>query len=213
MVTSRCGQMQPKEGCVSRHCLQGELGGWCGCGDIDTSGRTVGFVDEILYSNSRNLILGLVFPPLVFMFIFWPCHSAWENSVLQPGTEPGPSTGKVQSPNQWLLSSRSSVSDSLQPHGPQHTRLSCPSLSPGVCSNSSIESIMPANYLILCHSLLLMRSIFPSIRVFPKSWLFTSGGQSIGASPSAAVLPMNSGLISLKSKGSQVSSPASQFKS
>ena len=65
----------------------------------------------------------------------------------------------------------------LQPHGPQHTRLPCLSLSPGVCSNSC-----PSNHLILCRSLLLP-SIFPSIRVFskelvlcirwPKYWSFS----------------------------------------
>ena len=43
----------------------------------------------------------------------------------------------------------------------------------------SIEPVMPSNHLILCHPLLLLPSIFPSIRVFPMSWLFTSGGQSI----------------------------------
>ena len=43
------------------------------------------------------------------------------------------------------------------------------------------ESMIPSNHLILCHSLLLLPSIFPSIRVFPLSWLFASGGQSIGA--------------------------------
>ena len=66
---------------------------------------------------------------------------------------------------------------------------------------------MPSNYLILCHPLLLLPSIFPSIRVFSK---FSSGGQSIGASASASVLPMNiqgwlplrlTGFISLLSNG------------
>ena len=55
----------------------------------------------------------------------------------------------------------------------------------------SIEPVMPSNHLILCHPLLLLPSIFPSIRVFPMSWLFTSGGLSIGTSASASVLPMN----------------------
>ena len=55
----------------------------------------------------------------------------------------------------------------------------------------SIKSVMPSNHVILCHPLLLLPSIFPSTRVFPKSWLFVSGGQSIGASASASVLPMN----------------------
>ena len=59
----------------------------------------------------------------------------------------------------------------------------------------SIESVMPSNHLILGRSLLLPPSIFPSIRVFSKTLhltlLFASGGQSIGASASAPVLPMN----------------------
>ena len=72
----------------------------------------------------------------------------------------------------------------------------------------SIESVMPSNHLILCCPLLLLPSIFPSIRVFSVSQLFTSGSQSFGASVS--VLPMNiqgwfplglTCLISLQSKG------------
>ena len=55
----------------------------------------------------------------------------------------------------------------------------------------SIASVMPSNYLILCHPFLLPPSIFASIRVFPMSWFFASGGQSIGVSVSASVLPMN----------------------
>ena len=55
----------------------------------------------------------------------------------------------------------------------------------------SIESVMPSNHLILCRPLLLLPSIFPSIRVFPVSQLFSSIGQSTGVSASASVLPMN----------------------
>ena len=74
----------------------------------------------------------------------------------------------------------------------------------------SIELVMPSNHLILCCPLLLLPSIFPSIRVFPMSQFFASGGQSIGVSASASVLPMTIqdcfpsgwiGLISLQSKG------------
>ena len=87
------------------------------------------------------------------------------------------------------------VSNSLQPRGLQHTRLSCPSPSPRVCSNSSpIESVMPSSHLILCCCLLLLPSTFPSIRVLPmsqKRWLLAAGCQSIGSSASASVLPMN----------------------
>ena len=75
----------------------------------------------------------------------------------------------------------------------------------------SIEWMMPSNHCILCCPLLLLPSISPSIRIFfPSESAFTSGGQSIGASASASVLPMNiqdwfslglTGLISLLSKG------------
>ena len=84
----------------------------------------------------------------------------------------------------------------------------------------SIESLMPSNHLILCCPLLLLPSIFTSIRVFPMSRLFVSGGTSTGASASASVLPMNiqgwfhwglTGLISLLSKGPRRVSLAPQF--
>ena len=55
----------------------------------------------------------------------------------------------------------------------------------------SIESVLPSNHLILCRPLHLLPSIFPSIRVFTVSQLFTSGGHSIGVSASTSVLPMN----------------------
>ena len=61
------------------------------------------------------------------------------------------------------------MSNSLRPHGLQHTRLPCPSLSPGVCSNSCpLSWVMVSNHLILCHSFLLLPSIFPSTRVSPN---------------------------------------------
>ena len=66
----------------------------------------------------------------------------------------------------FLLFSCSVVFYSLWTHGLKHVRLLCPSLSPRVCSDSSIESLMPFNHLILCHPLLLSPSIFPRIKVF-----------------------------------------------
>ena len=72
----------------------------------------------------------------------------------------------------------------------------------------STESVMPTDHLILCHPLLILPSIFPSIKVFSSESALTSGGQSIGAL--ASVLPMNiqswfplrlTVLISLLSKG------------
>ena len=65
----------------------------------------------------------------------------------------------------------------------------------------SIESVMPFNHLILCRPILLLPSIFPSNRTgsFPMSQFFASGDQSIGASASASILPMNiQGLISFR---------------
>ena len=102
--------------------------------------------------------------------------------------------------NNSVQFSHSVVSNSLQPHGLQHTRPLCPSLTPGVYSNSwSIESVMPSNNLILCRPLLLPPSILPSIRVFsnesvlrirwPKYW-----GFSFNISPSNEY----SGLISFR---------------
>ena len=55
----------------------------------------------------------------------------------------------------------------------------------------SIESVMPSNHLILCHLLVLLPSIFPSIRVSPVSQFFTSRGQTTGVSISASVFPEN----------------------
>ena len=55
----------------------------------------------------------------------------------------------------------------------------------------SIRLMMPSNHLILCHPLLLLPSIFHSIRVFSKVPVLQSGGQSMGISASASVLAMN----------------------
>jgi len=92
------------------------------------------------------------------------------------------------------------VSDSLRPHEPQHAKVSL-SITNSQSSPKpmSIELVMPSNHLILCHSLLLLPSIFPSIRIFsnesalcirwPKYWSF-----SLSISPSNEY----SGLISFR---------------
>ena len=65
------------------------------------------------------------------------------------------------------------MSISLQPHELQQARLPYPSLSPRICSKlTSIESMMPSNHLIFCCPLLLLPSVFPSIRVFPSESAF-----------------------------------------
>ena len=113
------------------------------------------------------------------------------------------------------------MSDSFLPHGLQHASLTCPSLSSqSLLKLMSIESVMPSDYLILCHPLPLLPSISPSIKVFSMSCLFASDVQSIGALVSASVLPMNTqgwfplgltSLISLLSKVLSESSPEPQF--
>jgi len=103
------------------------------------------------------------------------------------------------------------VSNSLQPHGLQHARLPCPSPTPEACSNSCPSSKW-------CHPTISSSVVpfssclqsLPASRSFPMSQFFTSGGQSIGVSASASVLPMNiqgwfplglAGWMSLQSKG------------
>ena len=91
-----------------------------------------------------------------------------------------------------VLFSCSVVSDSLQPHGPQHARLPCPSPAPRTYSNSCLLSQW-------CHPAISSSVIpfsprlqsFPALRSFQISQFFASGGQSIGVSVSASVLPVN----------------------
>ena len=110
-----------------------------------------------------------------------------------------------------LLCSHSVMSNSLRPHGLQHARLPCQSPTPGTCSNSCPLSQW-------CHPTITASVIpfssplqsFPASGSFPVSQFFISGGQSIGVSASASVLPMNiqdwfplgyTGWISLQPKG------------
>ena len=92
----------------------------------------------------------------------------------------------------------------------QHPRLPCPSLSPRICPSSC--SLNQWCHPTISSSVALFSCLqsFPASRSFPVSQLFASGGQSIGASASASVLPMNiqgwfplglTDLISLLSKG------------
>ena len=91
------------------------------------------------------------------------------------------------------------MSDSLQPHGLQHTGLPCPSLSPRVCSKSC-----PLNwwcYLTVSSSASLFffcLQSFPASGSFPMIQLFASGGQSIGASACISPSSEYTGLISFR---------------
>ena len=98
----------------------------------------------------------------------------------------------------------------LWSHGLQHARLPCSLPSPGACSNSCpCWWCHPTISSSVTHFSSCLRSL-PASGSFPVSWLFASGGQSIGASASASVLSMNiqswfplglTGWISLQSKG------------
>ena len=122
-----------------------------------------------------------------------------------------------------LFFSHQVVSDSFWPHRLQHIVLPCPSLSPRVCSKSCplshwryptiSSSTTPFSFCL---------QSYPASRSFSVSQFFESGGQSIGVSASASVIPMNiqdwfpwewTGWISLQSKDSQESSPTPHFKS
>ena len=112
------------------------------------------------------------------------------------------------------------MSYSLWPHRLQHARLPCPSLSPWVCSNS-----YPLSRWCYPTSVVPFSSCpqsFSASGSFPVSQLFASGGQSVGASASSSVLPVNiqgwfplelTGWVSCCPKDTQESSPAPQLKS
>ena len=89
------------------------------------------------------------------------------------------------------LFSHSVMFDSATPWSAAHQASLSFTISGSLLKLMSIETVMPSNHLILCRSHLLLPSIFPSIRVFSNNQLFASGGQSIGASASASVLPVN----------------------
>ena len=125
----------------------------------------------------------------------------------------------------WTVSNLNCVvvSNSLWLNGQQHARPPCPSPTPRVYSNSCPSSRW-------CHPTISTSvdpfsshlQSFPASGPFPVSQFFTSGGQSIGASASASVLPMNiqdwsplgwTGWISYSPRDCQESSPTPQFKS
>ena len=108
---------------------------------------------------------------------------------------------------QLLLFSHSVITGSLEPHGMQHTRFPCPQSLlklmsiESVCHPTISSSVAPFSFCL---------QSFPASRSFPVSWLFISGGQSIGTSALASVLSMNiqgwfplelTSLISFLSKG------------
>ena len=138
--------------------------------------------------------------------IFLTCSDSWKIQVRQF--------------LMLLFSTKSCLT--LWPHGLQHTRFPCPSLSPRVCSNSCLLSQwwFP-NISSSAAPLFFCLQSFSASGSFPVCWLFPRGGQSIQTSASATVLPLNSqgwfslgltGLIPYYPTDSKKSFPVPQFK-
>ena len=104
---------------------------------------------------------------IIFYVLTWPSF----NVCWRRERDLSPSSSSL---SLLLLFSYSVMSDSLWPHGLQHTRLPCPLLSPNVCSNSCPLSQWCSNHLNLCCLLLLLPSVFPSIRVFSNESVSSS---------------------------------------
>ena len=126
------------------------------------------------------------------IILYTEVHIYQFSSVAQLSLFATPWTATCQASLSSVQFSCSVVSDSLQPHRMQHTRLPCPSPTPGVCSNfcplswrchSAISSsVFPFSYCL---------QSFPTSRSFLVSQIFTLDGQSVGVSASASILPMN----------------------
>ena len=138
-------------------------------------------------------------------------NSLWPHG-LQHARLPCPSVSPGVCSNSCPLSQFSSVqlscsvmSDSLQPHGRQHTWLLCPTPTPIACSNSCplsrwcyptiSSSVIPFSSCLQSFpasgSFQMSQQSFPASGSFQMSQLFAWGGQRIGVSASASVLPMN----------------------
>ena len=118
---------------------------------------------ELLSSEQREWRSGSVFWPSSFCMLWW----------------------------YFVFQSLSSVWFLVTPWTAAHQASLSFTISQSLLRLTSIESVMPSNHLILCCPLLLLPSVFPSIRVFTNESVFVSCGRSIGASASASVLPMN----------------------
>ena len=132
----------------------------------------------------------------LFPHHFPQISSYWKRNTKSYSKITDTNAGKMQ--HDWvyttdtLLFSRSVVSNSLRPHGLQFARLPCPSPSPGACSSSC-----PLSW--WCHPIISSSVVpfsfcpqsFPASVSFLMSQVFTSGNQSIGASASTSVPPVN----------------------
>ena len=162
------------------------------------------FLFQIIYWNCNEMILQVTFDCRCFV-LAWSYLTSYLQEKLH------------KSISEWVSSvqfSRSVVSNSLRPHEPEHARPPFPSPTPGVHPDPCLSSRW-------CHPTISSSIVpfsscpqsFSASGSFPVSQVFTSGGQSIGVSASALVLPTNIhdwfplGLTGLISRDSEESSP------
>ena len=156
----------------------------------------------IVFRVSKKLIMTVfaVFPcfywevefciSLVFFFFFFA------DIIPLRSLPPPPPPSEWSRKNLFFLFSYQVMSDSLWPHGLQHSRLSCLSPSPRVCSNSCPLSrwCHPPISSSVIHFSSCPQS-FSASESFPVNWLFTSGGQSVGASASEKLISLHLGFL------------------
>ena len=111
--------------------------------------------------------------------------------VSGEGQEQGGDGGWGHRGNSWWCSVTKSCLTFSWPHGLQHTRLPCPSPSSGVCPSSCPLNQWYHPAISSSSTLFFYFQSFPVTESFPMSQLFISGGQSIGVSASASILPVN----------------------
>ena len=160
-----------------------------------------------LVMPSNHLILSSPSPP-AFIFpsirvfsnelvlpIRWPKCWSFSFSIIPSKEIPGlifrMDYTQTNKQSLLLLFSQLGVSDSATPWTAARQASLSFTISWSLHKLISIESVIPSNHLILCHPLLLCPQSFSASGSFLMSQLFPSGGQSIGASASASVLPMN----------------------
>ena len=155
------------------------------------------FLSCILYNTPVSKLFSQ------FLWVFLTNYHTWEgnsgNTWFEAGNL-GLATGELRqfcrtdsySVFSSVQFSSSVMFDSWRPHGLQHTRLPCPSPTPGVCSNSCpLSQWCPSTISSTVIPFSFCPQSFPASGSFPMSQPFTSGGQRTGASASTSVLPIN----------------------
>ena len=154
--------------------------GWTGWISLQSKGLSRLFSNTTVSKASILLALSLPYGPTLTSICDY-----WRLGVI--------SVKKKKKRPIWVVVQSLKSCLSLQTHGLQHSRLPYLSFTDSwsLLRLMSIELVMPSNHLIFCRPLLLLPQSLPASVSFPMSQLFSLGGQSIGVSASASVLPMN----------------------